>query len=341
MPAIGAMIALMLASQVQAAPFTFSTGDPDGKTATLSRPASVAGIQTETADDLVVTQSIVLTQATFTGLLPLGAPLTSITNVEIEFYHVFPGDSDTNRVPNVPTRTNSPGEVEIGAATRDGANGTLSFGATLVRASFTASNSVLNGIHSGQTPFTGGEGAVTGEVVTVTVTFNPPVALPASHYFFRPEVALERGDFLWLSAPRPIVPPGTPFLGDLQSWIRNDALAPDWLRIGTDITHQGPFNAAFSLSGETDEDGDGVADSIDLCPGTPAGSIVNADGCSIDQLAPCAGPASGGAWKNHGQYVATVAQTVQEFVAQGLITAEQGEEILIQSAHSRCGRKTR
>ena len=53
--------------------------------------------------------------------------------------------------------------------------------------------------------------------------------------------------------------PGTPFTTgtDLQSWIRNDALAPDWLRIGTDITHQGPFNAAFSLSGETDEAGDG------------------------------------------------------------------------------------
>ena len=26
-------------------------------------------------------------------------------------------------------------------------------------------------------------------------------------------------------------------------------LDPDWLRVGTDITHQGPFNAAFSLSG--------------------------------------------------------------------------------------------
>ena len=25
----------------------------------------------------------------------------------------------------------------------------------------------------------------------------------------------------------------------------------DWERIGTDVTHQGPFNAAFSLSGET------------------------------------------------------------------------------------------
>src|SRR5207253_10386381 len=41
-------------------------------------------------------------------------------------------------------------------------------------------------------------------------------------------------------------PPGAT---DLQSWTRNDNLAPDWLRIGTDITHQGPFNATFSLTG--------------------------------------------------------------------------------------------
>ncbi len=59
------------------------------------------------------------------------------------------------------------------------------------------------------------------------------------------------GNFLWLSAPKPIVAPGTPFTPDLQSWIRNANLDPDWLRIGTDITHQGPFNAAFSLSGDT------------------------------------------------------------------------------------------
>jgi hypothetical protein len=40
----------------------------------------------------------------------------------------------------------------------------------------------------------------------------------------------------------------------LQTWIRTDgagALAPDWERIGTDVTHQGPFNAAFSISGQT------------------------------------------------------------------------------------------
>jgi hypothetical protein len=65
------------------------------------------------------------------------------------------------------------------------------------------------------------------------------------------------GDFFWLSAPRPIVPPGTPFppgFTDLQSWTRDDSnggIAPDWLRVGTDITGQGPFNAAFVLNGVT------------------------------------------------------------------------------------------
>jgi len=124
---------------------------------------------------------------------------------------------------------------------------------------------------------------------------------------------------------------------DLQSWIRNDALAPDWLRIGTDITGQGPFNGAFLLSGETDADGDGVADSLDLCPGTPAGAIVDAHGCSIAQLAPCSGPASGGTWKNHGQYVSTVAHTVEAFLAQDLISADQAGEIVAQAAQSSCG----
>ena len=84
----------------------------------------------------------------------------------------------------------------------------------------------------------------------ISVGFTTPVLLPADHYFFRPEVLLSDGDFLWLSAPKPIVAPGTPFTPDLQSWVQNDDLAPDWLRIGTDITHQGPFNAAFTLSGD-------------------------------------------------------------------------------------------
>ena len=334
-----AIACLALATQARADSFAFSTGNPDGKIATLARPPIPGKIQTETADDFLVTQSIVINQASFTGLLPLGAPLGSVTNVEIEIYRLFPADSDTNRLANVPTRANSPGDVEIAGATRDGLLGNLMYATALVNASFTASNSVVNGIIPGHAPFTGGEGAVTGEEVTISVVFNPPIALPPGHYFFRPEVASSSGDFLWLSAPKPIVPPGTPSASDLQSWIRNDALAPDWLRIGTDITHQGPFNAAFSLLGETDEDGDGVGDSVDQCPGTPAGAIVDANGCSIDQLAPCSGPASGGTWRNHGEFVSSIAHVVESFVVQGLISREQADAIISLAAQSDCGRK--
>ncbi len=338
---VSALGLLLLVSQASAASFDFSTGDPDGKIATLSRPSSPGKIQTETADDFVATQAVVISQATFTGLLPLGTALTSISDVEIEIYHVFPADSDTNRTINVLTRAKSPADVEIDSATRDSADGRLTFSATMVNPSFSVSNSVVNGINKHPDEKTNGEGAVTGEAVLITVNFNPPISLPADHYFFRPEVLLSSGDFLWLSAPKPIVAPGTPFTPDLQTWIRNDALAPDWLRIGTDITGQGPFNAAFSLAGETDADADGVPDSLDLCPATPAGAIVDANGCSIDQIAPCSGPASGGTWNNHGQYVSSVAHAAEAFLAQDLISADQADEIVEQAAQSDCGAKSR
>jgi hypothetical protein len=65
---------------------------------------------------------------------------------------------------------------------------------------------------------------------------------------------------------------------------------------------------------------------------------VDANGCSIEQLAPCSGPASGGNWKNHGQYVSTVAHTTEAFVAEGLISEQQAEEIVSQAAQSNCGK---
>src|SRR5947199_6078915 len=79
----GTLALLLLATHASAASFTFSTGDPDGKIATLSRPSSPGKMQTETADDFVLTQSVVISQATFTGLLPLGASPTGISAVEI------------------------------------------------------------------------------------------------------------------------------------------------------------------------------------------------------------------------------------------------------------------
>jgi len=198
-----------------------------------------------------VALSVGLLTATPAGAIP------AVNDVEIELYHVFPVDSDPTRTPNVVTRTNSPSDNNFAAA--DGALGQLTFSTTILNPSFTAANSVFNNINPKPNQFTGGQGPMTGAEVQFNVHFNTPLALtPGDHIFFRPEVDFgSAADFLWLSAPKPIVPPGTPFANpaqDLQSWTRNDgagALAPDWSRIGTDITGQGPFNATFELFSAT------------------------------------------------------------------------------------------
>ena len=247
------IIAATLTTPAQADPFFFSTGNPDGKIATLVRIPSTGKLETETADDFVTTLPTMITGASFIGLIPTGVPIASITNVEIELYHVFPLESAIPPSGNVATRVNSPSDNNFAAA--DGKLGTLTFSTKLLSASFPALNSVINGINAAPNQFTGGEGAVTGQEVEVDVNFTAPIALGPDHVFFRPEVDLgATGNFLWLSASKPIVAPGTPFSSDLQSWIRNDGpgtLAPDWERIGTDVTHQGPFNAAFTLTGTT------------------------------------------------------------------------------------------
>jgi hypothetical protein len=245
-------LAILIATPAAADGVLFSTGNPDGLIGTLSRPSGPGLLETETADDFVLGQASQITQASFVGLLPSGAPLSSVNDVVIGIYHVFPMDSANPPSGSVPTRTNSPADTAFVAL--DGMAGTLSFTSTLLNPSFSVANTVVNGINKVPNQFTGGEGAATGEEVQVNVVFTSPILLSPGHYFFSPEVQLTGGNFLWLSAPNPIVPPGTPFTPDLQSWIRNDGtgeLAPDWLRIGTDITHQGPFNATFSLSGET------------------------------------------------------------------------------------------
>lgn len=154
--------------------------------------------------------------------------------------------------PGVPTRVNSPSDVEFDD--RDTASGGLTLVTSVLSASFTTGNSVLNGINKMPNQTTNGEGPVTGEEVEFDVTFATAFDLPAGHYFFVPQVEVTDGEFMWLSGTRPIVAPGTPFLPDLQSWIRNENLAPDWLRIGTDIVGGSPaptYNMAFSLNGQT------------------------------------------------------------------------------------------
>ena len=235
----------VLATPAWAAPFFFTTGNADGRLGALSRSESPGKVETETADDFILTATTVINGATITGLI--NAPLANITNVEVEVYHVFPLDSVNPPSGRVLSRANSPADVEIDAATRDGSEGTLSFSASSLNANFSAGNTVVNGINP--TPSTtGGEGSMSGEEVQITITFTKPILLPAGHYFFRPDVLLTGGDFLYLSASTPVAP-------DLQAWIRNSHLAPDWVRIGTDVIGGGAaapkFNMTFSLGGNT------------------------------------------------------------------------------------------
>ena len=245
---IGLLAGVFAPSPAAAAsvPFSFSTGDPDGLIATVSRPDSGNG-ERETGDDFILNERTRINHATFTGLIPTGA---DIADVILEIYRVFPNDSSDPPSGNVPTRANSPSDVAY--ASRDLAGGELSFISSILNPTFTAANSVVNGINPIPLFFTGGEGSVTGQEILISINLNTAFDLPADHYFFVPQVQLSSGDFLWLSAPRPITGGTGPFLPDLQSWIRNDpGIAPDWLRIGADITNQGPFNAVFSLNGAT------------------------------------------------------------------------------------------
>jgi len=218
--------------------------------AAASRPESRHKIEIEAADDFILTSHTIIDRATFTGLLFRGGH-GEIRDVTVEIYRVFPHDSNTGRAPKVPTRTNSPSDNAL--TERSTADGNLQFTATLINPHFEAANSVINGIHPSPDQVTGGEGPVAGQEVRVEVVFDPAIDLEPDHYFFVPQVQLEgrAGDFLWLSAPGPPL-----FTGDLQMWIRNADLDPDWLRVGGDIVGPTPasgpkFNGSFSLTGTT------------------------------------------------------------------------------------------
>lgn len=250
------LVSAMITAGVLAAPawadtFFFTTGNTDGRLGALSRSESPGKIETETADDFILTETTVIKGATITGLI--NASSANVSNVEVEFYNKFPLDSVIPPSGRVLSRVNSPADVEIDGATRDGREGTLRFSTYSLNAGFSVPNTVVNGINP--TPSrTGGEGPSSGEAVQIMITFTKPIVLPAGQYFFRPEVLVNGGDFLYLSAPRS---PGVPFVGDLQAWIRSSRLAPDWLRIGTDIiggetpATTPTFNMTFSLTGNT------------------------------------------------------------------------------------------
>ena len=264
----GLALGLLVATSLWSADFSFTTGSPDGLMGAASRRASPGKLETETADDFTLDQTTVISRATIVGLVPSGTQPRDIKEVEVEVYHVFPLDSAMPPSGKVPSRANSPSDVEIGTATRAGNSGTLTFSTNVLNSNFGVGNTVVNNLKVATAP-PGGEGSTAGEQVEITIAFTSPIILPAGHYFFRPEVLLTSGDFLYLSAPKVIPAPK-----DLQAWIRNSNLAPDWLRIGTDIVGGATpptFNMTFSLAGET-------------VPGAGTPGVVNCLGKTVSAL---------------------------------------------------------
>jgi MYXO-CTERM domain-containing protein len=245
---------LIACSQTFAATIV-DTGGANNGIAVATRPDALGKFEIEAADDFTVgPASGIITNGTFTGLLTsTGVAAPSVLNIIIEIYRVFPLDSTVPPSGHVLTRNNSPSDVAF--LSEDASVGELTFSSTVISSSFTALNSVqAGGVPPLPNQKTGGNGPVTGAEVKFNFSFTTPFLLPADHYFFVPQVEVSGGEFLWLSGDRPLTGTDIGPTPDLQMWTRDEALNPDWSRVGTDIvggTTPPTFNGAFSLDGTT------------------------------------------------------------------------------------------
>ena len=242
-------LVILCPSRAAASSILYSNLAVTNQVATASRPDQPGKAEIESADDFVLGGDANITGVSFIGLVP-SLQSVDLQHSTVEFYRIFPLDSNAARTPNVTTRMNSPSDVEFVGHDTTAAD---ILSTTVLNPTFTAQNSVLNGINPFPFQFTGGEGPVTGVEVLFSIDFASPIFLPAGHYFFVPQLPLTSGNFMWLSASRPVAAPGTPFpagVTDLQEWIRNADLDPDWSRVGTDIINpNAAFNMAFEIRG--------------------------------------------------------------------------------------------
>ena len=99
----------------------------------------------------------------------------------------------------------------------------------------------------------------------------------------------------------------------------------------------------FDLDGlgdacDLDADNDGVPNQSDNCPNTMVSNVAGADGCSIQQSCPCAGPKqTNDKWRNHGQYTSCMSKASAQLVKENLHTSAERSELLADAAQSSCG----
>jgi hypothetical protein len=92
------------------------------------------------------------------------------------------------------------------------------------------------------------------------------------------------------------------------------------------------IQAAITSDCPFDDDHDGVPNGFDQCSATATNALVDAHGCSIDQLVPCDAN-----WPNHTRYVMAVLQQTLRLQREGRLTQAQVNAILRAASRSNCG----
>ena len=88
---------------------------------------------------------------------------------------------------------------------------------------------------------------------------------------------------------------------------------------------------------QSDADHDRVGDPCDLCEGASPG-LVNANGCTVEQICPCHEQRDGTSWESRAQYLRCVATEARVLRREGQLSTADAWRLVREASRSTCGR---